>query len=363
MSRKKKAVIFMGPLSSGGAEKQALLLAMALGNDLDFTVVSYYGEVKLLRMVDFAAEHNIRVEYLFGGAVKKIIAFNKLIGTIKPDILFMYLPSNNLIGGMVGKLHGVKKRLGGVRTSRLPKFHFGILYIAHNLLNHRTIFNNYEGFRHLTEQGFKPDNGVVIHNCFHEVSSPLDRPVSDVITILTSARFEHYKDFESAIIAFSKLVNQTNTNTRYRIVGTGSMKNQIIGWIEHYGVSHLVDIIENPEDMDVHYRECDIYFCSSSYEGLSNSLLEAMNRCLPLVSTKVGDHDKLAIDDRTGYLVDVGDTNAMTDRLKILAEDANKRLRFGRNAHEILTSEFSVSKFRERYLALIKDPIKWQNPE
>jgi glycosyltransferase involved in cell wall biosynthesis len=141
------------------------------------------------------------------------------------------------------------------------------------------------------------------------------------------------------------------------------MKNQIIGWIEHYGVSHLVDIIENPEDMDVHYRECDIYFCSSSYEGLSNSLLEAMNRCLPLVSTKVGDHDKLAIDDRTGYLVDVGDTNAMTDRLKILAEDANKRLRFGRNAHEILTSEFSVSKFRERYLALIKDPIKWQNPE
>lgn len=363
MIGKEKAVIFMGPLSSGGAEKQALLLAMALGNDLDITVISYYGEVKLQRMVDFAADHNIKVEYLFGGAVNKFFAFNKLIGKIKPDILLMYLPSNNLIGGFIGKLHGVKKRLGGVRTSRLPKFHYRILYIAHNFLNHRTIFNNYEGFRHLTSQGFRPEKGVVIHNCFHPFSEPMEHSANDVVTILTCARFEHFKDYESAIASFSALKKQTNVPVRYRIVGTGSMKAQVLDWIDKYDVKDHIDIVENPEDIDVHYRECDIYFCSSTYEGLSNSVLEAMNRCLPIVSTRAGDHDKLAIDGKTGYLVEVRDRTAMTDRLKMLVEDHEQRALLGRNAYDLLTSEFSVSKFRERYLNLINDPIKWQNPE
>ncbi len=350
---KQKAVIFMGPLSSGGAEKQALLLAKTLNNDLDITVVSYYGEVRLQRMVDYAEGEGIKVEYLFGGALKKILSFNKLISRIKPQIMFMYLPSNNLIGGVIGRLNGVEKLFGGVRTSRLPKFHYRILYIAHNYLNHCTIFNNHEGYRHLTAKGFDPKKGTVIHNCFHPFSEPMVHEEGKEITILTCARFEHFKDYESAISAFKIVLEKSTKPVRYRIVGTGSMKEQVLEWIDKYGVGDHVDIVENPEDIDIHYQESDIYFCSSTYEGLSNSVLEAMNRCLPIVSTRAGDHDKLAIDDQTGYLVEVGDREAMALHLIQLVEDAGLRKELGSNAYQLLVSEFSIEKFRERYLNII----------
>jgi glycosyltransferase involved in cell wall biosynthesis len=351
--QQKKAVIFMGPLSSGGAEKQALLLAKALQNDLDITVVSYYGNVRLQRMVEYARIEGIRVEYLSGSTLRKVWVFNGILKRIKPDIMFMYLPSNNLIGGLLGRFHGVKKLFGGVRTSRLPKFHFRILLVAHNFINHLTIFNNRNGFNHLTALGFKPEKGVVIHNCFHPFSDPMVHPTSDIVTILTCARFEHFKDYESAIAAFKSVLDRTTKVVRFRIVGTGNMKEQVLRWIHLYGVADHVDIIENPEDVDVHYREADIYLCSSSYEGLSNSVLEAMNRCLPVVSTRVGDHGLLAIDDKTGFLVEVGDRNAIADRLLRLAECPDLRNKLGANGHQLLVSQFSMKKFREHYLSLI----------
>lgn len=343
----------MGPLSSGGAEKQALLLAKTLNDDLDITVVSFYGNVRLQRMVDFAAQANINVEYLSGSPLNKVLVFNKFLRKIKPDAMFMYLPSNNLIGGVLGRLNGIKMLFGGVRTSRLPKFHFRILYVAHNFLNHVTIFNNHEGFRHLTSRGFNPKKGVVIHNCFHPFAEPIKRENHGTVTILTCARFEHFKDYESAINAISRLKEITQQEFRYRIVGTGSMKGQVLQWINEYGVSDLVDIVENPEDVDQHYQESDIYFCSSTYEGLSNSVLEAMNRCMPLVSTKAGDHDRLAIDNETGFLVDVGDRQAMAERLKVLVENAQLRADLGKNAYQTLIDNYSLERFRSSYLDLL----------
>lgn len=353
MKDRLKAVIFMGPLSSGGAEKQALLLAKTLNDDLDITVVSFYGNVRLQRMIDFADQANVKVEYLFGSALKKVWGFHKLLGQLKPDAMFMYLPSNNLIGGLLGRLHGVKMLFGGVRTSRLPKFHYRILYVAHNFLNHVTIFNNHEGYRHLTEQGFNPDKGVVIHNCFHPFAEPIQRSESSPVTILTCARFEHFKDYESAIAAVKLVKESTSTPFSYRIVGTGSMKNQVLAWIKEYGVGDVVDIIENPEDVDKHYREADIYFCSSNYEGLSNSVLEAMNRCLPIVSTKAGDHDRLAINNETGFLVEVGDRNAMAKHLVQLVEKFELRQELGTNAYNLLVDNYSLGKFKAAYLDLI----------
>jgi glycosyltransferase involved in cell wall biosynthesis len=177
------------------------------------------------------------------------------------------------------------------------------------------------------------------------------------VTILTCARFEHFKDYESAIAAIKILKESTSTPFSYRIVGTGSMKSQVLDWIDEYGVKDIVEIVENPEDVDRHYREADIYFCSSTYEGLSNSVLEAMNRCLPIVSTKAGDHNLLAIDNETGFLVEVGDRAAMADRLQVLVEDFELRKELGNNAYNNLTENYSLEKFKNAYLNLIEQTL------
>ena len=66
-----------------------------------------------------------------------------------------------------------------------------------------------------------------------------------------------------------------------------------------------------------------MYICTSDYEGLSNSLLEAMAIGLPCVTTDSGGGGARAVirDGVNGHLVPVGDADAMSSCMNRLIED------------------------------------------
>ena len=68
-------------------------------------------------------------------------------------------------------------------------------------------------------------------------------------------------------------------------------------------------------------RKSKIFCLSSDYEGMSNSMIEAICVGLPIVSTKVSGTDELIQDGVNGLLVDIGDEQGMTDALEKLIQD------------------------------------------
>jgi glycosyltransferase involved in cell wall biosynthesis len=76
----------------------------------------------------------------------------------------------------------------------------------------------------------------------------------------------------------------------------------------------------------------------SSYEGYGIVYLEGMGFGLPAVATTAGAAGEIITDGREGFLVPSGDTAALADRLKVLAQDRNCLLRMSLAA-------------RQRYLA------------
>jgi len=142
----------------------------------------------------------------------------------------------------------------------------------------------------------------------------------------------------------------------YVIVGDGELENQIINWIDKLQLSN-VTIIKNPEKLGRFYLEADIYFLSSIYEGLPNSIMEALNYSLPVVSTEVGDAKFLVINGENGFIVPPKDFQLLAQRLYELVCNADMRIAFGVKGHDLLIREFSESKFQEKYIATTKQII------
>ena len=63
-----------------------------------------------------------------------------------------------------------------------------------------------------------------------------------------------------------------------------------------------VTILINPPNIHDILKSCDIYLSTSLFEGLSNSIMEAMSTGLPVIATDVGDNRYLLRMDTTGIL-------------------------------------------------------------
>jgi glycosyltransferase involved in cell wall biosynthesis len=63
------------------------------------------------------------------------------------------------------------------------------------------------------------------------------------------------------------------------------------------------------------YAQCDVWLCGSRSEGFHLTPLEAMACRCPVVSTRVGGPMDTVEEGKNGYLVDVEDHNALSDRL------------------------------------------------
>ncbi|MBP3280665.1 MAG: glycosyltransferase, partial [Butyrivibrio sp.] len=81
----------------------------------------------------------------------------------------------------------------------------------------------------------------------------------------------------------------------------------------------------------------EVYAYSSDYEGMPNSLLEAMAMGMPVVSTDCpcGGPRTVIRDGENGFLIPVGDEDALADRICRLIEDKELARSFGEKAKEI----------------------------
>ncbi len=90
---------------------------------------------------------------------------------------------------------------------------------------------------------------------------------------------------------------------------------------------------------DVHYiiKDCAMFVSSSDYEGLSNSMIEAMAIGLPCVCTDClgGGAREMITDGENGLLVPVNDANALAQAMCRMAEDKELAEKCSENAAKV----------------------------
>lgn len=114
-TEKANICLFIRSLLRGGAEKQSILLAAYLRRFFDVHLVVLHPSTELLA---FARDRSVNVIQLRGPLLLRIGKFYLFLKRKHIDTLFCYLPSNNIIGGLVGKAAGVKMIFGGLRGAK-----------------------------------------------------------------------------------------------------------------------------------------------------------------------------------------------------------------------------------------------------
>jgi sugar transferase (PEP-CTERM/EpsH1 system associated) len=100
----------------------------------------------------------------------------------------------------------------------------------------------------------------------------------------------------------------------------------------------------------------DAYVLSSTFEGLSNSLLEAMASGAAVLATKVGGNPELVVDEESGLLFSAGDAAALADGLTRLYLCEEERRRLAAAAVSRVVREFSLDAMVDQYEALYAQP-------
>ncbi|HWN09050.1 MAG TPA: glycosyltransferase family 4 protein [Pyrinomonadaceae bacterium] len=145
----------------------------------------------------------------------------------------------------------------------------------------------------------------------------------------------------------ARLVLQENRNVQFVLVGEGANREQYMKDAAQMGIADRVTwtgMVEDPFGEGV-FAAADVICQFSRWEEVFGWMIaEGMAHGKPVVATRVGGIPELIADGVTGYLVERGDTEAMSERLQVLLADPALRLRMGEAGRAVVSEKFDLRK-------------------
>jgi glycosyltransferase involved in cell wall biosynthesis len=103
------------------------------------------------------------------------------------------------------------------------------------------------------------------------------------------------------------------------------------------------------------YAQADLFVLPSRMETFGLVLLEAMASRLPVISTNVGVAKELIKDWQNGFVVPIGDSKALAEKIDLLIANKDLRDRIGENNRKLIEKKFDAntnfSKLLELYVS------------
>lgn len=195
--------------------------------------------------------------------------------------------------------------------------------------------------------------GVVIPNPISE-NLPFATEERDK-TIVMATRLEKQKNIPLAIEAFREF-HKTHKDWTLEIYGRGCLQQELEDFAKRdvatNGAIHFHGFASNIHEVMAH---CGMLLLSSDFEGLSNSMIEAMAIGAPVVCTDcpIGGARMIIENYINGILVSVGSKKEITDAMIYIANNEKKAKKMGHEATEI-RNKLSVKNICEQWESLIK---------
>ena len=147
------------------------------------------------------------------------------------------------------------------------------------------------------------------------------------------------------LIQAAKLTLAHNKNVHFLLVGDGPEYGRyraMIGDLDLQSRVSLTGLIEDPIGEGLYAASDMVCQVSRWGEAFGFTIAEAMASGRPVIATRVGAIPELVRDGHSGFLVEVGDVNAMAERLLLLARSPELRASMGVIGRQICEKQFDV---------------------
>ena len=173
---------------------------------------------------------------------------------------------------------------------------------------------------------------------------------SDAFVIAVIARFEPHKGHDHLLHGLRSLGERPGPPVVTLLAGTGDDEEQVRATVDRLGLADSVRFTGYRDDVPDLLVASDVSVLTSLYEGIPRALMESMTLGLPIVATDVPGTRTLIVDERTGFLVPVGDVQLLADRLQLLRTDPDRAAALGRAGRERIERYFDERQVTERVL-------------
>ena len=173
--------------------------------------------------------------------------------------------------------------------------------------------------------------------------------------IVAVGRLVEQKNFEMLIEAFSEISKQYN---KYNLIiyGEGYLRKKLENLIEQLNIADKVMLPGYVENVNSLMNDAKMYISSSNYEGISNSMLEALSMGIPTICTDcpVGGAAMVIKDHENGILIPVGDLNGLILAMKELIADKELAEKLSANS-VLIKKQLNISNIAKKWEKIINN--------
>lgn len=174
--------------------------------------------------------------------------------------------------------------------------------------------------------------------------------------IISVGRLYPQKNQEMMIRAFAKVADEF-PDWQLVIYGEGPLRTELEFLISSFKLQDRVLLPGRTGHVIEELRKSKIFCMSSDYEGMSNSMIEAICVGLPIISTNVSGTEEMVIDGKNGYLVPKNDEERMALCFQVTIRSEELREHFS-IYNKGLATQFKTESIVNQWESLLNSIVK-----
>ena len=338
-----KIVFYTASLGKGGAERVLNHLSNYFSGKNDVTVIlerplieyKVDDNVKIITL-----EKNLNKSYNFITKKLRFLTYyfklKKHLKKIKPDVIVGFLA----VPAFTALLAKPKKSKMIVSVRNDPKSEY-TTFLKKFLM--KSLYPKADGFVFQTKEAQDYFKNII--SCkqtiiFNPISSDflhtkcVDNRENKIVSV---GRLHWQKNYPLLIDAF-EVISKKYNNYKLFIFGEGEERKKIEELIDSKNLSDKIVLAGNVNNVKDNIINSKLFVMTSDFEGMPNSLIEAMVLGLPVISTDCpcGGPRELILNEENGMLVEVGNKEALVNAMDKILSNEKFASYLGDNAKNII---------------------------
>ena len=329
--KKANLMFITSSLYLGGVQRVTYLLADALSEEYDVTVVycmetekrqPYSERCRLIKLPEYSRD---------AGIIAKLHCISRQVRelrNIKAELGTQVAVSLGNTANFLNIMSKNKERTICAERSNPQQF-LGTVFLLMKVLFRRAdrvVFQS-EKIRSIFGRTVRSKSDIL--------KNPLDIPEPAMEhrnkIIVALGRLTMQKNHALLIRSFASF-HRIHPEYCLHIYGTGELREDLQAQIDALRLTESVILKGDQQDALRKIRDAEMFVLSSDWEGLPNSLLECMSMGIACISTRCEGVCDVIRSGENGILVDIGNEAQLTEVMILLAEDGDLRKKIEKQA-------------------------------
>lgn len=318
-------------ISGGGTERVATILANGFAErGHDICIVCCYYDNREYELDDAVIVSNVISEYRgFRGLIYRSLALIKALHEQKTDVVLSFVAPEMVIPQLFCP--------PTIQTLRNDPWHFDTTWSKRLFIKRAFSSASKVVFQTHKSMEFYPksirEKGIVLNNPLEVSHLPLWNKSTEAHEFIAAARLNAQKNYPMMIRAFKEF-HDSHPDWILTIYGEGDGRLELEKLIAKLGLAGSVRLPGRSMVVHEHMAKSSAFLLSSDYEGVSNSMLEALCIGMPCIVTdhSPGGAREYIEDGVNGLLVKVGDYHGMARAMERIANEPGLGCRLGERA-------------------------------